>query len=74
LITESGSIQALFEQPNSQPTILRKGRHGMNAMRPNQTDATMASCHGNEEHQGQTSNFLYEAATVLAIVLFLISF
>ena len=46
----------------------------MNAMRPNQTDATMASCHGNEEHQGQTSNFLYEAATVLAIVLFLISF
>jgi hypothetical protein len=45
-------------------------------MYPNQTVAGVAHSSAGDEpkEQPQTSNFLYQAATVLAILLFLISF
>jgi hypothetical protein len=46
----------------------------MNAMHPEQTVATMAPSHAHEEQHDNTGNFVYQAATILAIVLFLISF
>ncbi|WP_263350193.1 hypothetical protein [Acidicapsa acidisoli] len=46
----------------------------MNAMHPNQTVASMTPSHGDEEQHDKAGNFVYQAATILAIVLFLISF
>ena len=48
----------------------------MNTMYPNQTVAAMApsSIEGEQQEQRQPANFLYQAATVMAILLFLISF
>jgi hypothetical protein len=48
----------------------------MNTMSPNQTAATMVSSSMECERQEhpQPANFLYQAATVLAILLFLVSF
>jgi hypothetical protein len=48
----------------------------MNTMYPEQTVAAMApsSIEGERQEHPQPSNFLYQAATVLAILLFLISF
>jgi hypothetical protein len=48
----------------------------MNTIYPDQTTSVLASCSGNEDSQEQhdKGNFLYQAATILAIVLFLISF
>lgn len=48
----------------------------MGTMYPNQTTAPMAASHSEDESQEQhkTSNLLYQAATILAILLFLISF
>jgi hypothetical protein len=48
----------------------------MNTMYPNTTAVAMAPSHLEDEHpvRTQPANFLYQAATVLAILLFLISF
>ena len=48
----------------------------MNTTYPDQTVAAMApsSIEGERQEQPQPANFLYQAATVLAILLFLISF
>lgn len=48
----------------------------MNTMYPNQTAAPMAASHSEEDLQEQhhAGNLLYQAATILAILLFLISF
>lgn len=45
----------------------------MNTMQLDKTAASMAPSHAEEELQDKTGNFLYQAATVLAILLFLIS-
>jgi L-asparaginase II len=56
--------------------ILRKGTRAMDSMYPNQNLAAMApsSIEGEPQKHTQPANFLYQAATVLAILLFLISF
>jgi hypothetical protein len=46
----------------------------MNAMHPDKTVATMAPSHAHEELHDKAGNLVYQAATILAIVLFLISF
>jgi len=48
----------------------------MNTMYPDQTGAAMipSSNEGERQEHTQPANFLYQAATVLAILLFLISF
>jgi hypothetical protein len=48
----------------------------MDSMYPNQNLAAMApsSIEGERQEHTQPANFLYQAATVLAILLFLISF
>ncbi len=46
----------------------------MNAMHHDQTVPAPASSHADEEQRDTASNFLYQAATILAILLFLISF
>jgi hypothetical protein len=48
----------------------------MNTMSPNQTVAAMvpSSIEDETAEHPQPANFLYQAATVLAILLFLISF
>jgi hypothetical protein len=46
----------------------------MNAMHPDKTVAKMAPSHPREEPHENTGNLVYQAATVLAIVLLLISF
>jgi hypothetical protein len=48
----------------------------MNTMYSNTTAAAMAPSNLEDDHQERTqpANFLYQAATVLAILLFLISF
>jgi hypothetical protein len=65
-----------FQSTRTSETSVRKGRHGMNTMYPNQTAAPMATSYSEEElqDQHQPGNFLYQAATILAILLFLISF
>jgi hypothetical protein len=47
----------------------------MNTIYPDQTTSTLASCGGNEDLQEhhETNSLVYQAATILAIVLFLIS-
>jgi hypothetical protein len=46
----------------------------MNTMYQNEAIATTASFREEEGQDTRTGNFLYQAATVLAILLFLISF
>ncbi len=57
----------------SQLKSVRKGSHDMNTMCPEQSLAAMAPS-VEESRQEQPGNFLYQAATVIAILLFLISF
>jgi hypothetical protein len=60
----------------AQPATLQKGCQAMNSSFTDHFGSTMASCavENEEQKQQQTGNFLYQAATVLAILLLLVSF
>jgi len=67
---------ALAESWETVPLPVQKGRHAMNATCSNMTEPTMAASSAKDQAMptDRTNNFLYQAATVLAILLFLVSF
>jgi hypothetical protein len=73
---ERVKTKALLETIRISHNNFGKESHGMNSMCSNQTVAAMAPSEVLEDTQKQprASNFLYQAATVLAILLFLFSF